>query len=57
MRWFECIKNLSGVHRHAGGVYHYKIGQVVLETDLVRQGLRPSTEYFKQIERKNNGTL
>lgn len=49
MKKFECIKDLVIVHRYAGGVLRYNIGQTTYEYELIKQGVKPNNEYFKEI--------
>ncbi len=49
MKMFMCIKKLTVVHRYQGGVLHYYVGDKVEETTLIRNGLNPDSEYFKEI--------
>lgn len=52
MKQFTCIKDLTVVHRYEGGVYRYKNGQVVSESDLIHQGIKPNPEYFKPLSKE-----
>lgn len=49
MKMFMCIKNLTVVHHYQGGVLYYHVGDEVAEITLIRNGLNPKSQYFKEI--------
>lgn len=49
MKMLICVKDLTIVHRYQGGVYRYYVGNKVEEITLIRNGINPNSEYFKEI--------